>query len=264
MSRRAWIVVACLAASSLAHADNKAKAKQLYEDGLRHFQVAEYDQAIAAWKESYLLVHKPLLLFNIGQAYRLAGDCAHALTFFDNYLREEPSPKNQDDVDQAVATCKAAEKPAEPVKPVAEPPKPVAEPPKPVAEPPKPVAPAPEPVKPAPEPVVVAPHHGMRTAGIVVGSVGVAAGLAGIFFAVQSGHDSSKLDGYTGTWGQSQIDTQNAGKRANTLGWAFGIGGVALAAAGATMFVLGGRDSTHGVAIAPTRGGAAVAWGTSF
>ena len=102
-----WMLGLCFVlAATPALADDKAKAKQLYDEGLRHYQVAEYTQAIDAWKEAYLISKKPLLLFNIGQAYRLSGDCTQAITFYDNYTEAEPNPKNQDELDQAVAACK--------------------------------------------------------------------------------------------------------------------------------------------------------------
>jgi tetratricopeptide (TPR) repeat protein len=111
---RSWMLgLALVLATTPALADDKAKAKALYDEGLRHYQVAEYAQAIDAWKQSYLMSKKPLLLFNIGQAYRLSGDCKQAMTFYDNYQDAEPNPKNQDELDQAIAACKAqGDKPA--------------------------------------------------------------------------------------------------------------------------------------------------------
>src|ERR1044072_7869036 len=97
--------LALVLAATPALADDKAKAKSLYDEGLRHFQVAEYTQAIDAWKQSYLISKKPLLLFNIGQAYRLSGDCKQAMTFYDSYQREEPNPKNQGELDEAIGLC---------------------------------------------------------------------------------------------------------------------------------------------------------------
>ena len=109
-----WILTLCFVlAATPALADDTAKAKQLYDEGLRHYNVAEYPQAIESWKQAYLISKKPLLLFNIGQAYRLSGDCKQAMTFYDNYQNAEPTPKNQDELDQAIAVCKAA-----PTKPV--------------------------------------------------------------------------------------------------------------------------------------------------
>src|SRR5947209_6744505 len=109
------LLVLCAAAPALADeklgAADKAKAKQLYDEGLRHYNVAEYPEAITAWKQSYLISKKPLLLFNVGQAYRLSGDCKQAMTFYESYQREEPAPKNQADLDEALALCKTTDKP---------------------------------------------------------------------------------------------------------------------------------------------------------
>ena len=261
---RSMLLATCmLLAIGAAHADPTTdKARALYDEGLRHYNVAEYPEAIAAWKQAYLIAKKPLLLFNIGQAYRLSGDCAQALTFYDSYIRDEPSIANQDELDQAVAQCKeaqakaAAQKPAEPVEP-----KPAPVEPRPKVAEPAPVTPAP--VEPAP-PVAEGSGGGLRIAGIAVGVMGVVAGGAGIYFALQSKKISDGLAGYTGEWDQPHQDKQSEGKRDATLGWALGLGGLGLAIAGGVMVVLGGHAQEPAVAITPTPGGATVAWGYSF
>jgi hypothetical protein len=48
----------------------KAEARALYEEGLRHYNVAEYADAITAFKEAYLRSGDPKLLFNVAQSYR--------------------------------------------------------------------------------------------------------------------------------------------------------------------------------------------------
>src|SRR5258706_10982124 len=105
-----WSLSICIAiaVSTTAHADDTLQAKQLYDVGLRHYNVAEYADAITAWKQAYLIAKKPILLFNIGQAYRLSGDCTQATTFYDSYAREAPNPSNQEELDQAIALCKTA------------------------------------------------------------------------------------------------------------------------------------------------------------
>src|SRR5712672_1848725 len=66
-----------------------AEAAALYDEGKRHFDIGEYAQAIASWKQSYLRSSAPLLLFNIAQAYRLSGNCAQANRFYLNSRRAE-------------------------------------------------------------------------------------------------------------------------------------------------------------------------------
>src|SRR6185312_14156872 len=138
-------------------------------------------QAIETWKQAYLISKKPLLLFNIGQAYRLSGDCAQAMTFYDNYQNAEPSIKNQDELDHAIAACKALEaKPAD-AKPVE--PKPADKPvaittPAPPPEAPVTTAPPPSQIEPPERPLPPAPRaeetsSNRRTIGLVVGISGV-------------------------------------------------------------------------------------------
>src|SRR6185503_16193536 len=120
--RRTILGAVLVLAASTAHADDKKKAKAFYDEGLKRYNLAEYPDAIKAWKEAYLLSKKPLLLFNIGQAYRLSGDCKQAMIFYDSYQREESNPKNQDELEEALKLCKdakPADKPAD--KPVGTP-----------------------------------------------------------------------------------------------------------------------------------------------
>lgn len=290
-----------LAATSPALADDKAKAKALYEEGLKHYNLAEWQDAIKSWKESYLLSKKPLLLFNIGQAYRLSGDCKQAGVFYDSYQREEPNPKNAAELEEALALCaKQGDKPVDkPIdKPIDKPVKPID---KPVTTnqttnqttnptttnptttnptttttttaPPNPtvtnpvVAQASEPAQPE-QPVDTGPTTtggGLRKIGIVVGGAGVVMGGLAIYFALDASSAASDLDGYTGEWGPDQIDLEAKGERSATLGKVLGGVGIAAIAAGGVMFAIGGpKAESSGVAIAPTRGGAAFSWSTRF
>src|SRR5437763_748226 len=67
-----------------------ARARQLYDEGLAHYNVAEYDQAIESFKAAYLISKAPGLLFNIALSYRLKGDCEQAVHFYKNYLHAQP------------------------------------------------------------------------------------------------------------------------------------------------------------------------------
>lgn len=282
----AGVSLSLLVAAPSAHAEvskkDKAKAKALYDDGLRHFNLAEYDEAIKSWKESYLLTKAPLLLFNIGQAYRLSGDCTKATTFYDNYQREEPEPKNKDELDQAVQLCQGqgqgqgqGKSPAKPVDTKRVDPKPVV----------TTTQPQPQPQPVATKPVVTVATHDAepggggegrvdqpsrdpgkkrRTIGVVTGGVGVVLGAAGIVFAVQAHSKSSDLDGFTGEWTAKQQDAQKAGKRDVKLAWTLGGAGIAAIGIGTYLYLSGKHASESNVAIVPTDGGAQLAWGTQF
>jgi tetratricopeptide (TPR) repeat protein len=267
MTRHHTFVIAAMLAlcASSAFADkgkskgaDKAKAKALYEEGLRHYNVADYDDAIKIWKQAYLIAKKPLLLFNIGQAYRLAGDCKQAMSFYDSYRQEGASADNLKDLEEAEALCtaKLAEKPATtPAPPV----------------PTSPVATVPATTGPvdAPQPAV---HDGqprgtsgMRKAGIAIGIAGVVLGGTAVYFALDASSKNDTLDHYTGEWGTKQLELTADGKRSEKLAWGLGIGAVGAIGAGIALYVLGGSSAeSSGVAIVPTRGGAQVGWTVAF
>ena len=71
------ITAIVLALGATASAD--PAAEQLYDEGQQAFNRGDYPTAIARWRSSYEMSKLPLLVFNVAQAYRLAGDCAHAL-----------------------------------------------------------------------------------------------------------------------------------------------------------------------------------------
>lgn len=61
------------------------EAMRLYDEGLRHFRAGAYDDAIAALRAAYDKTPLPALLYDLGQAYRLKGDCAHALGAYQHF-----------------------------------------------------------------------------------------------------------------------------------------------------------------------------------
>jgi tetratricopeptide (TPR) repeat protein len=266
-----------LAASAPALADDKAKAKKLYDDGLKSYNIAEYADAIKAWKEAYSLSKKSILLFNIGQAYRLDGDCKMAMRFYDTYQREEPNPKNQDELDAALALCaKAGDKPAD--KP------PAGDKPSDKTQP-RPIDKAPVADKAAEgshevaQPIddgdqgegeqVDAPASssgGLRKIGIGVGVLGVVLGGVGIYFALDSKSAADENAAWEGEWDQTHMDIEARGESSASKAWILGGAGVAAIAAGAVMFAIGGPKATEtsSVSVVPTRGGAAVGWAFQF
>jgi len=272
MRRRILAPVLVLAAST-AYADDKKKAKALYDEGLKRYNVAEYTEAIKAWKEAYLLSKKPLLLFNIGQAYRLSGDCKQAQTFYDSYQREEPNPKNQAELDEAIAICAKQGDAKPPEKPVEKPITPV------VTKPDTTNAGTPGPTvaqggdasqpKSQPEPVDNGPQTtggGLRKIGIGVGAAGVMLIGVGAYFGISARRASSDLDGYTGEWGPDQVKLEERGKKHQKNMFISGGIGLAAAIAGGVMFAIGGPKATESrsVTIVPTSDGAAIGWAGSF
>jgi tetratricopeptide (TPR) repeat protein len=85
--------------------DKKAEALVRYEEGTKHYRLAEYDEAIAAFREAYLLVEAPEFLYDIAQSYRLKGPrfCGQARQFYRSYLSVAPTTPKRPAVTAAIA-----------------------------------------------------------------------------------------------------------------------------------------------------------------
>jgi tetratricopeptide (TPR) repeat protein len=105
-----------LAAAAPSEAD-KERALALYEQGKSHYDLGEYDAAIARFKAAYEISEAPLLIFNIAQSYRLKGDCPRALDGYRHFVRLDPASslnsEAQGHIRSLVTVCPAAE-PARP------------------------------------------------------------------------------------------------------------------------------------------------------
>ncbi|MBN2575787.1 MAG: tetratricopeptide repeat protein [Deltaproteobacteria bacterium] len=55
------------------------------------FNLGQYDEALAEYETAYRLVPDPALLYNIGQAHRLAGNADKAIIAYKSYLRTAPA-----------------------------------------------------------------------------------------------------------------------------------------------------------------------------
>jgi tetratricopeptide (TPR) repeat protein len=88
-----FISLAAAVAWGAEGAAPEPRAAALYREGLSHYRLAEYDEAIRAFKEAYRLAPAPELLFDIAQSLRRKGpgNCGLALDFYTNYLGTEPN-----------------------------------------------------------------------------------------------------------------------------------------------------------------------------
>jgi tetratricopeptide (TPR) repeat protein len=106
----AIVVALALVPTGVAEAaDDPAavEAKKHYEEGTKAFNLGEYPRAIAEFKATYNAKPDPLLLYNIAQSYRLAGDANQALFFYKSFLRNMPAATNRKEVEGRI---KALEK----------------------------------------------------------------------------------------------------------------------------------------------------------
>src|SRR6185503_18328946 len=67
------------------------------------YDLQRYGEAAKEYEAAYELKQDPALLFNIGQAYRFAGDYGRAIGAFKSYLRRVPDAPNSAEVEGRIA-----------------------------------------------------------------------------------------------------------------------------------------------------------------
>jgi tetratricopeptide (TPR) repeat protein len=249
----------------------KAEAKALYEKGLSHYNLGEFDLAIEAFRKSYAISQAPGLLFNIAQSFRLKKDYEQATYFYQTYLRLKPDAPNRADVEERLKEMQDALE--EQKKLGNKPPIGTVSPDGGTTTTTTTTTPNGTTTttttndKQTPTGETGVKSTSLITAGYATGGAGVALVLTGVVFgklAKNAERDLQKLnDG--GTWTPAQQDRYDAGKRNNTIAVISFIAGGAAIATGATLFVLGTmKKSSTEVAIMPTAHGTSVAVGWSF
>jgi tetratricopeptide (TPR) repeat protein len=251
----------------------RAEAKTLYEQGLSHYNLGEFDLAIGAFRKSYALTQAPGLLFNIAQAFRLKKDYEQATYFYTTYLRLQPDAANRADVEARLAEMQQALE--EQKKLDRKPPigtiapegntstTPTTTPTLPTATT-KSTTPAPE----LPPEQSGARGKSLITAGYATAGAGAALVITGLVFgrmAKSAEKDLNQLSSDMGTWTAEQQDKYDTGKRNNTIAIiSFVVGGAAIATGG-TLWLLGSmKKSETTVAFNPSAHGTTFAVGWSF
>jgi tetratricopeptide (TPR) repeat protein len=73
------------------------RAEDLFRKGRNSYDLGRYDEAITLFQRSYEMSGEPLLLYNIGQAYRMKGDCPRAREAYEVFVRRaEKAPRPED------------------------------------------------------------------------------------------------------------------------------------------------------------------------
>lgn len=85
-------------------ADGPARenARIHYREGLKHFNLGEYDDALREFKASYRLFDDSALLFNIGLCEAKLGQRDAALRSYRSFLRMQPHTANRADVERRI------------------------------------------------------------------------------------------------------------------------------------------------------------------
>jgi tetratricopeptide (TPR) repeat protein len=263
-----------------APARRQAEARAFYERGLQHYNLAEYDQAIAAFKRSYELSNAPELLYNIAQAFRFKGDCPQAVLVYRSYLRETDDRANRAKAEAAIERCAQQQRPSPPPeeKPHPLPPATAASPPPPAATPPSLTPSAPLPGPPPASPASVAPGARVLSAwpprrlvgwlGLGAGGLGVGLLTAAVVLGLEARSAEKEVsDAFASgrTWseelGQRERSGRSAARAANVL---IGLGTTALVGGGVLYYLGLRRPVAAEVAIAVPAGGVVAALGGRF
>lgn len=217
----------------------------------------DFKKGVSILVDLYVHSKEPTHIYNQGRCYEQNHQWMSAIDRFREYLRKAPrlTPDEVKETNDHIAECKQllAEEESRNAPPPAPPPAPY--------PPPQPV-PSPEPLQPPTPPVGPREHApagaggALRTTGIIVGSVGVAALAAGVLLNLKANQLANGGDA------SGQKSYQNGSLAC------YGVGGAAVAA-GVVLYWIGhraGSKASTGLALLPTwtPGGPALAVSGGF
>jgi tetratricopeptide (TPR) repeat protein len=159
--------------------DDLAKAKEHYRRGTKLYDLQKFSESAQEYEQAYELKDDPTLLFNIGQAYRFAGDSQKALGAYRSYLRRVPNAPNRaavqglmEDLQRVIAAQRATSEkpPTETIRPE-------------TPLPPHPAETTPPPPTP-PQALTPPPKKDERQAGKRIEYTGVGIGVVGLALTI--------------------------------------------------------------------------------
>ena len=227
----------------------KDEVKLHYQRATRAYDLQKYQEAIDEYQKAYEISGDPPMLYNIAQAYRLADQPAEAARYYRRFLQRMPNARNRDEVERKIADQeKLADQRKKNEPPPPPPPPPVTKPP-PIVEvkpPAPPVITTPPPAPPPPPPETSSARTVLGLcligAGVVVDGVAAYEGYRAKQKADQLTRDSmAAMNGMMAKTFDPSLET--SGKNANIAAIALGIGGTAVAIAGAIVLITGGSSS---------------------
>lgn len=96
-------IAGLLALDGTARAEDAKLAREHFQAGSKLYDLGKFAEAAREYEAAYQAKSDPALLFNIGQAYRAAGDAHHAILAYRAYLRNAPDAANRADVEGHIA-----------------------------------------------------------------------------------------------------------------------------------------------------------------
>src|SRR5206468_1367892 len=87
----------------VSRADSSADAREHYRRGTNAFNLGHYLDAVKEYEAAYQSKEDPALLFNIAQAYRLAGENDSAVRVYKSFLHQVPDSPQRPEVEKRIA-----------------------------------------------------------------------------------------------------------------------------------------------------------------
>ncbi len=81
-------------------------ARQHYEQAVSHYNLDEFEAALAEFREAYRVKPDSSFLFNIAQCYRKLGLRDAAIDFYRKYVRASPDANNRAEAERWIAELK--------------------------------------------------------------------------------------------------------------------------------------------------------------
>jgi tetratricopeptide (TPR) repeat protein len=103
----ACFVFASIMGTHAARSDEALDAKHAFVSGMKHFDLGEYKQALADFKDGYRAKEDPVFLYNIAQCYRLMNENRDALRYYRLYLNRAPDASNRPETERRIASLEA-------------------------------------------------------------------------------------------------------------------------------------------------------------
>jgi tetratricopeptide (TPR) repeat protein len=94
--------VALLACAPAFAADEGTSAREHFRRGTNAFNLGHYLEAVKEYEAAYQVKEDPALLYNIGQAYRLAGENRAAMRVYKAFLHEVPGAPQRPEVERRI------------------------------------------------------------------------------------------------------------------------------------------------------------------
>jgi tetratricopeptide (TPR) repeat protein len=99
----AFLAVVAVSVGALA----QPGPRELFESGRAAYRVGEYERAVEYWEKAFAMDPKPLLKYNLGQAYERLGQLEAAIAATENYLENtSPDDPNRGDAVGRLAKMK--------------------------------------------------------------------------------------------------------------------------------------------------------------